>query len=366
MTIPITARKLLGIGLSVGVLAFSTACGSTDAGAVQGATPTSGTLTVATYPGAVETALKAAAKRFEAGTGIKVSVRSDSNYVSQSQVAVDHGNHPPVDMTIPDGGMVGDLIAGKYLAKIDYNVFDQENLAKLRDEDRTEYSVTTGRLADVLCYNTDKFPDGKPQPKSWADFFDGKKFPGTRGMRSWDNTPAPEFGLLADGVPTSKIYPLDPVAAVRKLSTVDIAYTPDPAAVLQSLVNGNFVMTPCLYHRVRKMAQDGAPVAFGIDQARLNSSMFVVWDKAVNKDAAMKFIAFLTTPQEQVAYYETSYVLPVNPAALELLKPEEIALFPTVEENDAFYRDDAWYAADSGKGGTNYDAIVTAFQEGLK
>lgn len=362
----VTAKQLLGIGLSAAVLFSTAACGSTNLDAAKGANPDSGTLAVATYPGAVETALKEAGKRFEEQTGIKVSVRSDSNYVSQSQVAMDHGNEPPVDMTIPDGGMVGDLIAGGYLAKIDYNVFDQANLAKLRDEDKGEYSVTTGRLADVLCYNTDKFPEEQPVPSSWSDFFDGQKFPGTRGMRTWDNTPQPEFGLLAEGVPTSKIYPLDPEAAVRKLSEVDIAYTPDPAAVLQSLVTGNFVMAPCLYHRVREMAEGGAPVAFSIDQARLNSSMFVVWDKAVNKDAAMEFIAFLTTPEEQTAYYETSYVLPVNPAALELLNPKEIELFPTVEKNDAFYRDDAWYAAPNGSGGSNYDAIVTAFQEGLK
>ena len=358
-------KRLLGIGLCAAVLLTASGCGSTDPNATKGAVAASKTLAVATYPGKVETALKEAAKRFEQQTGIRVSVRSDSNYVSQSQVAIDHGNKPPVDMTIPDGGMVGDLIEGGYLAKIDYDVFEQETLAKLRQEDKGEYSVTTGRLADVLCYNADKYPDSGPVPETWADYFDVKGFPGTRGMRTWDNTPQPEFGLLAEGVPTADLYPIDIDRAVDVIAGIDIAFTPDPAAVLQSLVNGNVSMAPCLYHRVRDMVEGGAPLAYSINQARLNSSMFVVWDEAVNKDAAMQFIAFLTTPEEQTAYYETSYVLPVNPEALELLDAEEKERFPT-EKNDIFYRDDAWYAATNNDGTSNFSAIVTAFQEGLQ
>ena len=34
----------------------------------------------------------------------------------------------------------------------------------------------------VLMYSTDTYPDGGPQPSSWADYLDRDKFPGIRGM----------------------------------------------------------------------------------------------------------------------------------------------------------------------------------------
>ncbi len=35
----------------------------------------------------------------------------------------------------------------------------------------------------VLAYSTETYPDGGPQPSSWADYFDRDKFPGRRGIR---------------------------------------------------------------------------------------------------------------------------------------------------------------------------------------
>ena len=48
----------------------------------------------------------------------------------------------------------------------------------------------------VMAYNGDKLKDG---PKTWADFWDMKKFPGKRGMRKGARYNL-EFALMADGV----------------------------------------------------------------------------------------------------------------------------------------------------------------------
>ncbi len=72
-------------------------------------------------------------------------------------------------------------------------------------------------LGTNLCYRKDKFPNGGP--KSWADFWDVKKFPGTRSL--FNNAPRTlNAALLADGVPADKVYPMDIDRAFKKLDQI--------------------------------------------------------------------------------------------------------------------------------------------------
>ena len=59
-------------------------------------------------------------------------------------------------------------------------------------------AVGVHTLSHVICYNKKKWP-GEHHPKSWADFWDVKKFPGTRGLRRSAKYTL-EIALLADGV----------------------------------------------------------------------------------------------------------------------------------------------------------------------
>src|SRR5215813_3103585 len=72
-------------------------------------------------------------------------------------------------------------------------------------------------LGTNLCYRKDKFPNGGP--RSWADFWDVRKFPGTRSL--YNNAPRSlAFALLADGVPPDKLYPMDIKRAFMKLDQI--------------------------------------------------------------------------------------------------------------------------------------------------
>ncbi len=55
----------------------------------------------------------------------------------------------------------------------------------------------------VLAYDATKFAKGGP--KSWADFWDVKTFPGKRGMRKGPKYTL-EFALMADGVAPKDVY----------------------------------------------------------------------------------------------------------------------------------------------------------------
>jgi putative spermidine/putrescine transport system substrate-binding protein len=80
-----------------------------------------------------------------------------------------------------------------------------------------DYGITSYSLGTNLVYRKDKVPNGGPQ--SWADFWDVKKFPGSRCLydRSFSCL---AFALLADGVPADKLYPMDVDRAFRKMSEI--------------------------------------------------------------------------------------------------------------------------------------------------
>ena len=52
----------------------------------------------------------------------------------------------------------------------------------------------------VMMYSTDTYPDGGPQPSSWADYLDKEKFPGIRGMipQDWNWKHMVRWPLIAD------------------------------------------------------------------------------------------------------------------------------------------------------------------------
>ena len=80
-----------------------------------------------------------------------------------------------------------------------------------------DYAIVSYSLAENLVYRKDKFSNGGPQ--SWADFWDVQKFPGARCMHDHPHT-CLAFALLADGVPTDKLYPMDVDRAFRKMDAV--------------------------------------------------------------------------------------------------------------------------------------------------
>ncbi|MEE9248652.1 MAG: extracellular solute-binding protein, partial [Dehalococcoidia bacterium] len=52
----------------------------------------------------------------------------------------------------------------------------------------------------VIMYSLDTFPDGGPQPSSWADYLDTETFPGRRGLfgNDWNWKHMVRFALMAD------------------------------------------------------------------------------------------------------------------------------------------------------------------------
>ena len=81
---------------------------------------------------------------------------------------------------------------------LDYNVIDVANFIP---GSWAPYYVGGDAFSTVVAWNTKTY--GEAGPQNWVDFWDVKKFPGTRSYR---NTVTLEPALIADGVPIDQVY----------------------------------------------------------------------------------------------------------------------------------------------------------------
>ncbi|MBZ9772515.1 ABC transporter substrate-binding protein [Mesorhizobium sp. CO1-1-8] len=189
----------------------------------------------------------------------------------------------------------------------------------------------------AIAYDSAKLADG---PKSWADFWDVKKFPGKRALRKGPKYTL-EFALLADGVSADKVYDVlstpDGVdRAFKKLDELkpNLVWWESGAQPLQLLASGEVTMASAYNGRIT-----------GINKTE-NRAFKVVWPGSIyavdswvilkgaeNKTAAEDFIAFASKPENQVKLPDyVAYGLPNNEAASKVA-PALQAELPTALDN---------------------------------
>src|SRR5262249_26093979 len=164
-------------------------------------------------------------------------------------------------------------------------------------------------FSTVLAYNTEVFPTGK-HPKSWAEFWDLKRFPGPRMLTDLAAGAVDlEFALLADGVPKAKLYPIDTDRSIKSLDRVGRAIRKiwDTGALsAQMLADKEVVLGSIWNGRLQAIADKGAPVAIDWNEAALQVQFWGVMKGAKNADNAQTFIDFACQPQRQAAL--TDYI----------------------------------------------------------
>jgi putative spermidine/putrescine transport system substrate-binding protein len=188
-------------------------------------------------------------------------------------------------------------------------------------------------LGTNLCYRKDKFPNGGP--RSWADFWDVKKFPGTRSL--YNSAPRTLFfALLADGVPPDKIYPFDLDRAFRKLDQIKphikVWWTQGNQSQ-QLIRDGEIDMMAIWNARASELAAQGLPVELVWNGAHISITMWGVAKGAPNRKLAWEFIQFAVQPRQQAEFCSRLFYGPTNPKAYEFVKPEVARQMPTYPEN---------------------------------
>ncbi|MFM1655149.1 ABC transporter substrate-binding protein [Brevibacillus sp. B_LB10_24] len=331
--------------------------GSGEASGSQGTGNGAKELVVVDWGGAFTDAHKKSTfDPFEQKYGVKITVVSPPDYgklkamVESGNVEVDVAN-VDFDFSIR-GGQQG------LLEKLDFDVIKTDGIDPKLIND---YGVGAELFSAVIAYNTDTF-SAENHPKSWADFWDTKKFPGPRSMWKYP-TGTLEAALLADGVKPEELYPLDVDRALKSLDKIkkDVkVWWTTGAQVPQLLANGEVVLAEAWNGRITTAKGQGAPEDVDFSQGLILSNVWIVPKGTKNKELAMKFIAFAADPQQQAAFSSIIDYAPTTSKAIDLL-PEEVRkrLGQSAENAQSqIYVDYKWWVE-------NFDAVNERFEQWL-
>jgi len=202
---------------------------------------------------------------------------------------------------------------------IDWSVIQKDKLfpgAVFRD---------LGLLGNVggtaLVYRTDKYQDG---PKSWADFWDVKKFPGNRAM--WrEPIRVVVFATLADGVPIDKVYPIDLDRAFRKLDEIKPhirVWYQEGNQAMQLIRDGEVDMIMLWNSRVPELIKNKIPVDVVWNGAYHANTVWGVAKGAPNAKFGWQFAEFTTYAPGQAEFARLLSYAPSNPESYNMLEPD--------------------------------------------
>lgn len=199
--------------------------------------------------------------------------------------------------------------------------------------------------AGGVGWNPQRFgaPGAGRAPMNFAEYWDVKKFPGMRTLRSRPSETF-EAALLADGVPPHKLYPLDVDRAFKSLDRIKahigkwVTETPQAITLLQTGdVNYSYVYAS----RVR--TQTGGKYAFSFQQDLIGLEYLAIVKGAPNKAEAMKFVAFAMRPDRQAALMDLLGNIPASLKARSMVSPDAAKWMPdTANPRNVILSDEYW------------------------
>lgn len=201
----------------------------------------------------------------------------------------------------------------------------------------SECGVGSIMWSTAIVYDGNKLKDG---PKSWADFWDLKTFPGKRSLRK---TPeyALEAALLADGVRPDQVYPLLNTEeginqAFKKLDEIKphVLWWDSGAQPLQFLASGEVSMAAAFNGRVTGMNRtEGTNFKIVWNESLYGIDSWTILKGSPYKDVGMDFIAYATSADIQSKLPETQAYGITNKAAISKVPANLAADLPSTPAN---------------------------------
>ena len=222
-------------------------------------------------------------------------------------------------------------------------IYEKIDWAKLGGKDKfidsavSDCGVGAIVWTTAIAYDGDKLKDG---PKSWADFWDVKKFPGKRGLRKGPKYTL-EFALQADGVAPADVYKVlaTPEGVDRAFKKLDelkpsIVWWEAGAQPLQLISSGEVSMSTAYNGRISGINRTEKKNFKVVWQGSIYAvDSWVILKGAENAAAAMDFIAFASAPENQSKLpAKIAYGLP-NKEAAGMVPAEFQAELPTTPAN---------------------------------
>lgn len=208
--------------------------------------------------------------------------------------------------------------------------------------------VGTFVWSTALAYNGDTL---KTAPTGWADFWDVEKFPGKRGLRKGAHYNV-EFALMADGVAPEDVYEVlsTPEGVDRAFKKLDelkphILWWEAGAQPPQMLTAGDVVMSAAYNGRIDAAQREGRNLKVVWDQSVYDFDYWVIPVGSPNKEQAIEFIKYASSPESQAAYTRNIAYGPVSKKAIASLDAKTLENVPNAPENakNALFNDlDFW------------------------
>ena len=269
-------------------------------------------LTVVSWGGAyTKSQVEAYHKPWMAKTGKTIISEDYGGGIAEIKAQVESGNvtWDVVDVELADALRACDE---GLLETIDHSMLPPSPEGVPATEDFIEGALQECAVANIVwssvyAYDASKLRNWNA-PKTMADFFDTKAYPGKRGMRKNPKVTL-EFALIADGVPTDQVYDVlgteEGVArAFAKLDTIkdDIVWWEAGAQPPQLLADGEVVFSTAWNGRVFNAKNgEGQPFEMVWDGQIYDLDLWVIPKGSKNKDAALDFVAFSTATEQLAA-----------------------------------------------------------------
>lgn len=270
-------------------------------------------------------------KPFQKATGTRVDYDGTGPSFGKIRTMVE-SKHVVWDVCDANLAVAYTLGTKGFLEPIDYSIVDRN---KVRPGFATEFGVSNFIYSFVLAYDKSKF--GDHPPKTWADFWNVKDFPGMRSL-SARTLGTLEGALMADGVPAdaSKIYPIDEKRAFAKIAELKphTIYWHTSSESQQLLRQGQVSMAMIYSTRAVPLRKEpGSTFDFTWNQGIVIPAGWVVPKGNPAGKEAFKFLAFTQKPETQLEMLRLVGAGPANPATNAIVPPELQRNNPASEEN---------------------------------
>lgn len=288
------------------------------------------------WGGAYQDAIRDAwIKPFMAETGIKV-LEETGPETAKIKAMVDTGT---VTWDIVTDGGLGVARGARegLFEEITPSMVDQSHVYP---EIVNKHGVPSEVFSTTFAYSTKAFPDGGPQPASWADFWDVGKFPGKRALYGAPNTVL-EAALMADGVARDDVYKVlatkegqdRAFAKVEALKPHVAIWWTKGAQPAQALGSGEVVMANGWNGRLQAGVKEGIPMKQVWNGAVAEVGYFMLVKGAKNRDNAIKFLNHMVSPKAQAEFHKFVAYGPVTPGAWDFIPKDQWAQLPSSPDN---------------------------------
>jgi putative spermidine/putrescine transport system substrate-binding protein len=317
---------------------------------ISGASPLAAqTVTITTAGGDYGAAMKEAMwgpAAAQLGFEVREESQSDGFAALKMQVTSGAVTTDVIHLGSPEGAQAA---AQGLLEPLDYSIIDPKSLPAGAE---SQYCYPFTSYGTVMAWNTKTF--GSNPPVTWADFWDVEKFPGKRALRA-NAQDLIEIALLSQGVAPADVYKeLDSdgglgkaIARLEELKPHVAVWWTSGAQSAQILKDGEADLVVTWNGRAQSVKDDGGAADYRFQGSVIGTDCLAVPKGSANKDAAMKLIAAMTSPEREAALTKFISYGPVNPKAYEggLIPEDRMKLLATAPGNNSgavFSRADWW------------------------